>query len=152
MNKFNHSVVMGLSLGLLLAAAPVGASTQTADVAVRITVLPFAEVRMDHPSVDVAIPAGGADYTVYVGGTVVCNCSTALFASITKPDGAPGDWQSYPVSATKGPGQGHDPYLLRIKVSNQGSAGWTGTLSVFGESGEVRTPGVGEVVLTVMPN
>ena len=160
MNKFNHFVVMGLSLGLLFAAAHAGETLATATVNVTLSILPYAEVHLDQTTLNVTIPAGQTCYgPVYVGGTVECNSSTTLFTRITKPPGAPGLWQSYPLSETRQPGQGHDPYLLRIMVWDivwpEGSADWTSALKVSGESvqdlGEVRTPAAGEVVLTVMP-
>ncbi|MCY2924076.1 MAG: hypothetical protein NT031_01315 [Planctomycetota bacterium] len=150
-------LLMGVLAGLLCAAAPADAAT-TATVNVSITVMPYAEVRMDRTSVEIAIPAGVTYYgPVYVGGTVVCNCETMLFALITKPDGAPGNWVTYPVSATKQPSQGHDPHLIGITVLliPAGFTGWTGTLNVSGKSvqnpGQIGTPAAGEVVLTVVP-
>jgi len=130
----------------------------TATANVWLTIQPYAKVTLDSTSVEIIIPGGATYYgPVYVGGTVVCNCSTTLFTRIAKPDGAPGDWYSYPVSEIKQPGQGHDPQLLRIMVLSipQPFGGWTCTLNVSGESvqdpGQVGTPAPGEVILTVVP-
>jgi hypothetical protein len=143
-------------MGLLCAAAPAVASSDTATVDVTATILPYAQVTLDVTSLSIIIPAGVTSYgPVYVGGTVLCNSSTTLFTRITKPEGAPGDWQSYPVSEKKQPGEGYDPNLLRIMIWDIPDTGWTFELKVSGESvqnsSDVRTPAAGEVVLTVVP-
>ena len=159
MRASRHNLaITGLLIGLFCAAAPAGETLATATVDVKLTIQPYAQVTLDRTSVEIAIPKGVTVYgPVYVGGTVFCNCSTTLFSRITKPDGAPGDWSSYPVSETKLPAQGYDAHLLRIMIWKipEWFTGWTFTLNVSGKSvqnpGQIGTPAPGEVILTVMP-
>jgi len=155
MNKHGPIAVMaGALVGLLCAAATTGAAT-SATVNVTITVLPFAEVRMDSENVEVYLPAGGGNsQPVYVGGTVTANCSVMLLAEIKAPSGAPGRWFATPMVAEVAHPGTHFDRLVRINVLDV-PPGYGGNVSiqVFGSKlGETPMPNPGQVVVTLMQN
>ena len=145
--------IAGILLGLVCAAAPAGAATTSATVAVTITVLPYAEVTVE-PTAEVYLPdEGGSSAMVYVGGTVTCNCPVVLFADIEPPTGAPGRWYAaVMVPEVNEPGVHTYPQLVRIYVANvpAESAG-TFSLDILGTKlGDYPFPQPGQVVVTVM--
>ena len=160
MKEFGRNLAMaGVLMGLVCAASPAGAGTTTATVDVTITVLPYAQVTIDQTTLNVTITAGSTTYgPVYVGGTVLCNCPVMLFARITPPDGAPGAWTAdTEVARITAPGFFQFGQLLRVIVWDipTNYAGGSFDLQVSGHSAptiaEIPAPGVGEVMVTVVP-
>ena len=149
----------GLLIGVLCAAAPGGAATTNATVNVTITVLPYAEVRLDQTTLNVTIAEGATVYgPLYVGGTIVSNCPVMVFARINPPVGAPGLWTAdTQVARMEAPGVLYFGQLLRVIVWDipSGYGGGQFTLDVTGHSAvtvsQVPTPNVGEVIVTVVP-
>lgn len=150
--------VVALAVILPAGTAPAEAPV-TATVDVMLEILPYVEVTLDQVSVEIEIPAGATYFgPVYVGGTVVSNCSTMLFARITKPDLAPGVWVAAPASLVIPEGGVHyDEHLLQIMVYDipAGFTGWTWTVDLSGKSaatpGDVETPPAGWATITVVP-
>jgi len=148
-----------LAIGLFSAAATAGEPMATATVNVTITVLPYAEVCMDQTTLSVTISPGQTVYgPVYVGGTVTCNCPVMLFARIGPPAGAPGTWAADTmVARIAAPGVFYYGQLLRVVVWDIPSdyAGGSFGLQVSGRfaatMSQIPAPGVGEVMLTVVP-
>lgn len=152
--------VAAVALAVTLPAAPASAAGLGDPVTTNLTatILPYAKVTLDETSVEIIIPAGATSFgPVYVGGTVVCNCSTMVFTRITKPVGAPGIWWSQPARSDLEAGEHYYANLLQIGVWDipVGGLGWTSTLVVSGESVEttddIETPAPGEVIVTVVP-
>ena len=146
--------VAAVALAVTLPAGPAlaGETMDTATVDVTITVLPYAEVRMDQATLDVTIAEGSTTYgPVYLSGTVVCNCPVMLFAEIEPPAGAPGSWYATAMVLDVGdPGVHVFEQLVRIVVVNA-SPGYSGTLDILdGSLGEYPSPEAGQVVITVM--
>jgi hypothetical protein len=146
-------------LGLFCPAGPAEAGT-SATVKVTITVLPYAEVRMDQATLNVTIAEGATVYgPAYVGGTIVSNCPVLVFARIKPPAGAPGLWTAdTQVARVANPGVFYFGQLLRVVVWDipSGYGGGAFTLDVTGHSAatlsQVPTPNVGEVIVTVVPD
>lgn len=158
--KTVFTIIAALALFLAASAGSMQAGTTgTATVKVTVTVLPYAEVTLYESHLDITLPAGPANYgPVYVGGTVICNCPVSLFARVTKPPGAPGDWEAAAMEGRVGtPGIHHFNLLLRIVVWNipAGEGGGDWLLKVEGKKadglGGVVTPPAGEATITVVP-
>ncbi len=146
-----------LALAAALGPAPaLGDPPATATVDVMLTILPYAEVTLDSPTVTVTLPEeGGNSQPVYVGGSVTTNCSVMLFADIEPPAGAPGSWYAtLMVPDVDQPGAYIFGQLMRIVVLNvPGGHGGNVELDVLGSSlGGYPTAEAGQVVITVMQN
>jgi hypothetical protein len=154
------AVMAGALVGLLCAAATAGAATTSATVNVTITVLPYASVTLTQQTpLTITIAGGQTTYgPVYVGGTITCNCPVMLYARIGPPAGAPGVWSADSMVARIGtPGVFYYGQLLRVVVWNIPSdyKGGSFGLQVSGRfaatMAQVPNPGVGEVMVTVVP-
>ena len=149
----------GVVIGLFCAASPAGETLATVTVNVTLTILPYAEVQLP-ASVDFALPPGPASgVTVNVAGSVLCNCPVGVYVRMTPPAGAPGTWNAYPSVLSISAGGSHhlDP-LLRIVVWDIPAlfTGGTFNIKLTGATaagvGEIKTPGAGEVIVTVVPD
>ena len=143
---------VALAVTLPAGLAPAGETPATATVDVAITVIPYAEVRMDQATLSVTIAADSTTYgPVYLSGMIACNCSVMVFAEIEPPAGAPGSWYaSAMVVEVDEPGVHVIDQLVRIVVTNA-SPGYSGTLDILdGSLGQSVTPTAGQVVVTVM--
>jgi len=142
----------GLLIAAFCAPARAGDVLATATVNITVTVLPFAEVSVDSGTVQVTLPdAGGSSDSVYVGGTVTCNCSVMLFADVEPPEEAVGQWYATLMVPEAQPGV-HVGDLVRINVLNiPPGHGADINLGVLGSKlGENPIPQAGQVVITVM--
>jgi hypothetical protein len=155
-------VAMGIAMGLGFAAATAGAAQDTATVDVAITVLPYASVTLSQQGQTVTISSGQTDWSVAVGGTVVCNCPVSLSAAITPPADAPADWTwtaSTKVAEISTGGlhvYSSSPGSELLTVSGRsGAAGGSYNLAFTGQGlphgSTPATPAAGTVVVTVMP-
>ena len=159
MNKHRPIAVMAAALvGLFCAAATAGEPLATATVNITITVLPYAEVQLDHATLQVTIAQNSITYgPVYVGGTVTCNCAVLLYAGINPPTGAPGTWTAGARADTITPGVHYYNDLLSVAVKNidSGYQGGTFNLTVTGNSTAKGAPlpdlGSNVLMLTVVP-
>ena len=155
------TIVIASAFILAASATPALADgdKHTATVQVTISVLPYAEINLYQTRLDVIIPAGQTTYgPIYIGGAVICNCPVILFARITKPLNAPGDWEAVP-----NPGEINDPGvhpyddLLGIMIRNipPGLTLQNWPLNVNGKKagnpGGVVQPPAGEATITVVP-
>ena len=158
------AALLVIALAALLAAAPSaaadGQASDTATVAVTISVQPFAEVTLDLDVVDVVLPPGpGNAEPVYVGGNVRTNVPASVWTRITAPTGAPGNWVVEPeVHTISAAGSYRFDQLMRIIVYDlpDGFAGETYPVSVAGLSAsdisEIVKPGAGVATVTVIPD
>ena len=152
-------LLMAGTLALAVALGPAPAlgdipPAATATVDVMLTILPYAEVTLDSPTVTVTLPEeGGNSQPVYVGGSVTTNCSVMLFADIEPPAGAPGSWYAtLMVPQVDQPGFHEFAQLVRINVLNiPPGPGGSVTLDALGSSlGGYPTAEGGQGVITVM--
>jgi hypothetical protein len=163
MKTFRHNLaIAGVVIGLFCAASPAGETSATATVNVTITVMPYASVTLSQQTpLTVTISEGQTNWSVAVGGTVLCNCPVSLSAAITPPAGAPIGWTwtaATKVAAISTPGS-HDytsagNKLLTVTVTGNPSPGgfdlaFTGQGLPGGST--PATPAAGYVVVTVMP-
>lgn len=161
MKTFKHNLaITGVLIGLFCAAASAG--TTTATVNVTITVMPYASVTLSQEGPrTVTISEGQTNWSVAVGGTVVCNCPVSLSAAITPPAGAPVGWiwtAKTTVDAISTSGN-HDytsegNKLVTVRVTGDPTPGSFDL--IFNGQGLPKgstpaTPAAGYVVVTVMP-
>ncbi|MGB2937903.1 MAG: hypothetical protein WBD05_06860 [Phycisphaerae bacterium] len=153
------SAAIAIVLAAGLSAAPALAS-DTATVKVTITVLPYAQVLMDVASVQITLPPeGGYVGPVKLGGTITCNVPATIYAHITKPVDAPGDWTAQPaVRRVESRGVHYWPDLLWIEVWSVPPSDEERVYGVnivgasAGDPSEITPPGAGVAVLTVIPD
>ena len=159
MNKHRPIAVMaGALVGLLCAAAPAGQPLATATVNVTLTILPYASVTLSQQTpLTVTISGGQTNWSVAVGGTVLCNCPVSLSAAITPPAGAPAGWTwiaSTKVATIDTAGTHNYNELLTVTVTGDpdtGSFSLTPTGQGLPKGSTPATPTAGNVVVTVMP-
>lgn len=134
-------------------------ASDSATVSVTVTVLPFAEVMLDQDQVDVHLPDGGGNAEpVYVGGDIRTNVPASVYARITKPDDAPGDWTAEPEQREiDEAGDYRFDELMRIMVYDvpEWSDGLTYSIELDADTvdsfEQIITPEAGTAIITVIP-
>lgn len=156
----NLANTLAAAMLICSACATAAADPQTTvTVNVTITVVPYAQVQLDQTTLNITITAGSATAdSLYVGGTVVCNCPVMLFARVNPPAGAPGVWTTdMLVTRINTPGVFQFGELVRVIVWDipLEYAGGSFDLDVSGHFAptisQSPSPGIGEVMVTIVP-
>lgn len=116
---------------VMLVSFPPGSALAVSDTAsaeVKLTVLPYAEVKFDNDTLPIKLNKKGSG-KFHAKGQVLCNCPVTLTPAVYPPAGATGKWTATTVTGTIEPGKHKYKHLLTISIS-KGTRGDTFTLGL----------------------